>query len=148
MVTLNEEDCMANFRFAPTVELPFAVRPTAPTRVSVQERTQLINTPPKEKNGCGRAAAALFIFCLALGVFFVLGTFFVIEEKEAAIVSDLHEKVLRSSTVSAAEADEVLHSLFGDAGVDVDAASIVDVQNATFHLAAAVETLRKHHISK
>ena len=74
----------------------------------------------------------------------MLGTFFVIEEKEAAIVSDLHEKVLRSSTVSAVKADEMLNSLFGDTGVDVDGASIADVQNATAHLAAAVAALRKH----
>ena len=91
MVTLNGEDCMANFRFAPTVELPIALRPTAPRRASVQERTQLINTPPKDKNGCERAAVALFIFLLALGLFFVIGTFFVIEENENALVSDLQE---------------------------------------------------------
>ena len=138
---------MANFRFAPTVELPIALRPTVPRQASVQ-RTQLINTPSRDKNGCERAAVALFIFLLALGVFFVLGTFFVIEEKENALVSDLQEKVLRSSTVSAVKADEVLNSLFVDTGVDVDGASIADVQNATAHLAAAVAALRKHHDSK
>ena len=137
------------FKIQPTqlIQLPLVV-PTAPTRASVQERKQLFDSPPREKNGYGRAAVALFIFCLALGVFFVLGTFFVIEEKEAALVSNLQEKVLRSSTVSAVEADEVMQSLFGDAGVDVDGASIADVQNATAHLANAVAALRKQRNDK
>ena len=89
MVTIIDDERMINFRFSPTVELPFAVRPTVHSRAPVQERTQLIDSPPKTKNGCERAAVALFIFLLALGVFFLLGTFFVIEEKEAALVSDL-----------------------------------------------------------
>ena len=101
MVTINDDECMANFRFSPTVELPIALRPTAPRRATVQERTQLINTPSRDKNGCERAAVALFIFLLALGVFFVLGTFFIIEEKEAAIVSDLRATTSTSTSCSA-----------------------------------------------
>ena len=148
MVTIIDDERMANFRFSPTVELPFAVRSTAPTRASVQEKTQLIDSPPREKNGaCERVAFVCVLAAVVFGIFTLIGTTYLIEEKQEALVTDLRHKVLDSASVSASEAEDVISKLF-DVQDDADAASIADVQNATFHLAAAVETLRKHHCSK
>ena len=137
------------FKFQPTqlVQLPLVV-PTAPTRASVQEKTQLIDSSPREKNGaCERVAFVCVLAAVVFGIFTLIATTYLIEEKQEALVTDLRHKVLDSASVSASEAEDVISKLF-DVQDDADAASIADVQNASFHLAAAVETLRKHHGSK
>ena len=137
------------FKFPPAqlVQLPLVV-PTAPTRASVQEKTQLIDSPPREKTGaCERVAFVCVLAAVVFGIFTLIATTYLIEEKQEALVTDLRHKVLDSASVSASEAEDVISKLF-DVQDDADAASIADVQNASFHLAAAVETLRKHHGSK
>ena len=135
------------FKFKPTqlVQLPLVV-PTAPTRASVQGKTQLIDSPPREKNGaCERVAFVCVLAAVVFGIFTLIATTYLIEEKQEALVTDLRHKVLVSASVSASEAEDVVSKLF-DAQDDVDAVSMRDLANATTHLAAAVATLRnKRH---
>ena len=135
------------FKFPPAqlVQLPL-VLPTAAARAPAQERTQLIDTPTRGKDGaCERVAFVCVLAAVVFGIFTLIATTYLIEEKQEALVTDLRHKVLDSASVSASEAEDVINKLF-DVQDDVDAASMRDLANATTHLAAAVATLRnKRH---
>ena len=135
------------FKFPPAqlVQLPL-VLPTAAARAPAQERAQLIDTPTRGKDGaCERVAFVCVLAAVVFGIFTLIATTYLIEEKQEALVTDLRHKVLDSASVSASEAEDVINKLF-DVQDDVDAASMRDLVNATTHLAAAVATLRnKRH---